>query len=107
MDKLTRNKKRRPTGIKHRQVVGKLISQRSQIATGQRLKFLLRATFFKLKLLLTPLLQNRLAQAMVFCGRATLKGLKSRMWLESRSLLTMGIDHNGFWFGMGRMPSGY
>ena len=42
------------------------------------LKFLLRAEFFKLKLLLTPLLQNRLAQAMVFCGRATLKRPKSR-----------------------------
>ncbi|KAK1333688.1 hypothetical protein QTO34_006074 [Cnephaeus nilssonii] len=45
-------------------VVGKLISQQSQISTEQRLKFLLRAKFFKLKLLLTPLLQNRLAQAM-------------------------------------------
>nr|KAF6287151.1 hypothetical protein mPipKuh1_009987 [Pipistrellus kuhlii] len=37
-----------------------------------------RATLFKLKLLLMPLLQHRLAQAVVFCGRATLQGPKSR-----------------------------
>nr|KAF6310681.1 hypothetical protein mMyoMyo1_008740 [Myotis myotis] len=74
-----------------RPVVGKLISQQSQIST--------------------VLLQNRLAQAenrllrmghevsialyarphMVFCGRATLKGPKSRMWLASHSLPTTGL----------------
>ncbi|KAK1345245.1 hypothetical protein QTO34_013955 [Cnephaeus nilssonii] len=32
-----------------------------------------------------------LAQAVVFCGRATLKGPKSRMWLASRSLPTTGL----------------
>ena len=47
--------------------------------------------FLKLKLLLTPLLQNRLAQAEVFCGRATLRGPKSRLWLASRSLPTTGL----------------
>nr|KAF6304831.1 hypothetical protein mPipKuh1_009284 [Pipistrellus kuhlii] len=47
-------------------VVGKLIGPPSQISTGRRLKLLLRATFLKLKPLLTPLLQNRLAQAVVF-----------------------------------------
>ena len=59
--------------------VGKLISQQSQISTVQRLKFLLRAKFFNFKLLLMPLLQKRLTQAVVFCGRATLKGPKSHM----------------------------
>ena len=134
-----------------RTVVDKLISQQSQISTVQQLKFLLRARFFKLKLLimpllqnrlthsmvfcgrailksqraacgscelqfanhcpttaipwlllpnqltppflLMPLLQNRLGQAVVFCGRATLKGPKSHMWLASRSLPTTGLDH--------------
>nr|KAF6374440.1 hypothetical protein mPipKuh1_009659 [Pipistrellus kuhlii] len=71
-------------------VVGNLISPQSQISTAQQLTFLWRATFFKLKLLLRPLLQHRLAQAVVFCGRATLKGPKSRMWLLSRSLPTHG-----------------
>nr|KAF6343027.1 hypothetical protein mPipKuh1_010750 [Pipistrellus kuhlii] len=32
-----------------------------------------------------------LAQAVVYCGRDTLKGPKSHMWLESRSLLTTGL----------------
>ena len=67
----------------HRPVVGKLISQQSQISTVQWLKFLLRAKFFKLKLLLMPHLQTRLAQVVVFCGRAILKGPKSHMWLVS------------------------
>ncbi|CAK6439766.1 unnamed protein product [Pipistrellus nathusii] len=70
-----------------RPVVGKLINQQSQISRVQRLKFLLRAKFFKLKLL-----QNRLAQAMVFCGRATLKGPKSCTWLESHSLPITVLD---------------
>nr|KAF6353591.1 hypothetical protein mPipKuh1_010504 [Pipistrellus kuhlii] len=74
-----------------RSVIGKLISQQSQISTGQQLKFLLRATFFKLKLLLTPLLQNRLAQALGFCGRATFKGPKSCMWLLSPHLPTTAL----------------
>ncbi|CAK6444436.1 unnamed protein product [Pipistrellus nathusii] len=74
-------------------VVSKLISQQSQISTVKLLKFLLRAKFFKLKLLLMSLLQNRLTQAVVFCGRATLKGPKSRMWLVSRSLLTTALDN--------------
>ena len=73
-------------------MVGKLLSQQSQISTVQRLKFLLRAKFFKLKLLLMPLVQNRLAQAVVFCGRGTLKGPKTCMWLVvSRSLPTTGL----------------
>ena len=73
-------------------VVSKLISPQSQIPTVQWLKFLLRAKFFKLKLLLMPLLQNRLAQAMIFCGRAILKGPKSHMWLLSNILPATGID---------------
>lgn len=40
-----------------------------------------------------PLLQNRLAQAVLLCGRATLNGPKSRMWLTSRILPTIGIAH--------------
>nr|KAF6378800.1 hypothetical protein mMyoMyo1_009703 [Myotis myotis] len=32
------------------------------------------------------------AQKSVFCGRATLKGPKSRMWLASRSLPTTDLD---------------
>lgn len=68
-------------------VVGKLISQQSQISTV-RLKFLLRAKIFKLKLLLMPFLQNRLAQAIVFCERATLKELHVAV---SRSLLTTNL----------------
>nr|KAF6393905.1 hypothetical protein mPipKuh1_016819 [Pipistrellus kuhlii] len=71
-------------------VVGKLISQKSQTSIVQQLKFLLRVKFLKLKLLLIPLLQNRLAQAVVFCGRATLRGPKSHMWLASCSLPTTG-----------------
>nr|KAF6342998.1 hypothetical protein mPipKuh1_010729 [Pipistrellus kuhlii] len=74
-------------------VVGKLISQQSQISTVQRLKFLVRANIFKLKLLLKPVLQDRLAQAVVFCGRATLKGPKNRMWLASRSLPTTNVGN--------------
>ncbi|KAK1337811.1 hypothetical protein QTO34_002447 [Cnephaeus nilssonii] len=35
---------------------------------------------------------TRLAQAVVFCGRATLKGPKSRMWLASRSLPTTDLE---------------
>lgn len=38
------------------------------------------------------LLQNRLTQAMVFCGRAIFKGPKNHMWLESHSLPTMGLS---------------
>ena len=64
-------------------VVGELISQQSQISTVQRLKFLLRAKLFKLNLLLMPLLQNRLTQAMVFCGRATLKGQRAACGLRA------------------------
>ncbi|KAK1329320.1 hypothetical protein QTO34_011501 [Cnephaeus nilssonii] len=37
---------------------------------------------------------QQLTQAVVFCGRATLKGPKSRMWLASRSLLTTGLDYD-------------
>nr|KAF6335364.1 hypothetical protein mPipKuh1_008047 [Pipistrellus kuhlii] len=46
------------------------------------------------KLLLMPLLQNRLAQAVVFWGRTTLKGPKSRMWLSSRSLPNTALEHS-------------
>nr|KAF6331833.1 hypothetical protein mPipKuh1_008142 [Pipistrellus kuhlii] len=84
----------RATTIKRRAaVVSKLISHQSQISTVQCLKFFLRDKFFKLKLLLMPLLQNRLTQAVVFCGRATLKGPKNRMWLASRSLPTTGLHY--------------
>ena len=74
-------------------VVGKLLCPQSQMSTGQQLKFLWRATFFKLKFLLMPLLQNRLPQAEVFCRRATFKGPKSHMWLASRSLPTTVLGH--------------
>nr|KAF6374147.1 hypothetical protein mPipKuh1_009386 [Pipistrellus kuhlii] len=77
-----------------RVVVIKLISQQSQISIIQRLKFLLKAKFLKLILLLMPLLQHRLAQAVVFCGRATLKGPKSYMWLTSCSLPTTALGNH-------------
>ena len=60
-----------------RAVVGKPISQPSQISTVQRLKFLLRAKFLKLKLLLTLLLQNRFSRPWYFVEEPHSRGQRA------------------------------